>query len=136
MISRMNNFKGIHNEDYLFDEIIVDKYGNEVGVVVTYHDMLWQIYIFSELNLVEKVMFILENENTILISDIRINELKNRGIGTKIISIIESIANDNSVNRIVGNLYSTDDENKERQLHFYAKNGFKISDEKLEKILS
>lgn len=136
IIKVIENFKEKHIEDFLLEEVMIDKKGKEIHLVVTYDEeiKLGIMYIFSNINEVEKVNFII-NDETILIADIKIFKNKNRGIGTKVISILEQIAIDNNIFKIEGQLFSTDEENRERQLHFYKKNGFIIKNNILEKII-
>lgn len=136
IIKVIEEFKEIHKDNILLEEVMIDKKGKEVHLVVTYDEesKLGMIYIFSNINEVEKVNFII-NDETLLIADIKIFKNKNRGIGTRAISMLEQIAIDKKVLKMEGQLFSTDEENREKQLHFYKKNGFTIKDNTLEKII-
>lgn len=115
---------------------MVDKKGNDVYFIVTCdkESGLGIVDIFTDTKNLEKVIFIITEEK-LYISDIQIFKNKNKGIGSKVISILERIAIDNEIYLIEGELDSEDEEHRKRQVHFYSKNGFTINDNLLEKII-
>nr|WP_302416681.1 hypothetical protein [uncultured Romboutsia sp.] len=123
-------------EKYLLEEFMVDKKGNDVYFIVTCdkESGLGIVDIFTDTKNLEKVIFIITEEK-LYISDIQIFKNKNKGIGSKVISILERIAIDNEIYLIEGELDSEDEEHRKRQVHFYSKNGFTINDNLLEKII-
>lgn len=132
-IKRVNYFKEINKEDILFEDVMIDKYGDEVYLITTYDELgLGIIYIFSRVD--EKVLFTV-NENNLTIGDIRIFKNRNRGIGSKCIDIIDRFAEYKNISRIEGNMHSENDEHRKIQIHFYSKNGFKIKGDKIIKVL-
>ncbi|GAA3650312.1 hypothetical protein [Asaccharospora irregularis] len=136
MLERVEAFKKLKAEDLLIEEFMIDKKGEAVYLIVTISDCdgakIGKINIFDYKNSNDKVIFYINNDELVL-GDIQIFKTKNRGIGTKVIPILERVAMIYNLTKITGDLFSTDESNLERQVHFYQKNGFKIINGLLEK---
>lgn len=134
MIDRVSIFKENHKEDILFEEYIIDKKGEDICLIGTYDEnsKLGIIHIFGYLKANERVIYIIEDD-CIYISDIQIFKYKNRGIGSKVINILNEIGLQNNLSIMKGKIFSENNKHKEIQEYFYTKNGFTINGDKLER---
>lgn len=61
------------------------------------------------------------------IDDIQGNQQLSRGVGSALLSFAEEILQGLGVQSVAGDLQSTDDANRERQLGFYSKHGYNVT---------
>lgn len=78
----------------------------------------------------------INSNNDILIEDIQNNSSINRGIGTEMINMLTNFAKKKDIKIIRGNLSIVDIDHRERQIHFYIKNGFDINDDIIKKYIT
>lgn len=130
ILKNIYSFK-IYNElPIILEEFIIDKKGNYVFLITTfcYETNFGIINIFTNKKSEDKVTFFIDSKNNELnISDISILNNKNRGIGSHSILTLEKIAKNMNCNKMSGFLFSVDQNNRNRQIHFYEKNGFTIN---------
>ena len=79
------------------------------------------------------VCYIFSYSNTLCIADICVGKRKskrhiNKGYGTLLMQKLIQYAKENNYNAITGTLVDKDADHRERQIHFYKKFGFEISE--------
>lgn len=101
----------------------------EINVSLKNYDPLVVITLSVNGTTISKMPCVLEQTDTLLISDIKPFAKKKdycKGYGSMIMNRLFEYALDNGIHTIYGNLSLIDKDHSERLHHFYAKHGFEI----------
>lgn len=112
------------------------QYQSLVAILSNKDKRTWYVKEFIHLNSCNQACLMLTEyiDDTVEIVDIY-STLENKGYGTILLQELTQYASKKSYKKIIGELSPVDRYNREKQIHFYTKNGFSISNNSIQKSL-